>query len=280
MTDLFVTGADGQLGRALLAAAAARGVAAEGHDLDTLDITDARAVREAISWCRPAAVINCAAFTAVDACEEREAEATAVNGDAVGHLAAACDLTDALLVQISTDYVFSGDAGRPYREEDPPAPVNAYGRGKLRGEEAAASAREHLIVRTAWLYGRGGANFVEAIRRQLEAGAGELSVVADQRGNPTFADDLAAALLGLIGAEARGVVHAVNEGETSWHGFAEEIVRRLGRSAPVRRVTSDDLGLPARRPASSVLATDRLQAVLGRPLPHWKDALGRYLEAE
>ncbi len=279
MTGLLVTGSDGQLGRALLVEAAARGLSAEGHDVDTLDIRDPEAVRQMLNWIRPAALVNTAAFTAVDACESQEDEAMAINGTAVGHLAAACDLTGTVLVQISTDYVFSGDADRPYREDDPPAPISAYGRTKLRGEELAAGAKEHLIVRTAWLYGIGGRNFVEAIRRQIEGGAERLRVVDDQRGSPTFAGDLATAILDLLDVGARGIVHGVNAGSTTWYGFAREIVRQLRAEVDVEPVPTGDVPRPARRPRNSVLETRRLTTLLGRPMPEWPDALARYLEA-
>jgi dTDP-4-dehydrorhamnose reductase len=276
--QLLVTGSQGQLGRAVLAAAAGRGLVTDGRDLDTLDITSREAVDEWIVTARPRAVVNCAAYTAVDDCEGAEDEARAVNAAAVGHLAAACNQVGAVLVQISTDYVFDGAGSRPYREDDPVAPASAYGRTKLLGERAAASADHHLVIRTAWLYGRGGRHFVGAIRRQLEGGATRLRVVADQLGSPTYCDDLAGALLDLVEAGATGTVHAVNDGATSWHGFAEEIVRLLGADAEVIPVTTDEFPRPARRPAFSVLDTGRLAALIGRRLPPWSDALARYLE--
>ncbi|HOC41390.1 MAG TPA: dTDP-4-dehydrorhamnose reductase [Thermoanaerobaculales bacterium] len=278
MIDLLITGVHGQLGRALEGLARRRGLSVEGHDLDTLDIRDNGAVAQLIGRLRPRVLVNCAAFTAVDACETDEATATAINGTAVGHLAAACNVAGALLVHLSTDYVFAGDGTRPYTETDPVAPASAYGRSKLAGERLARSADRHLIVRTAWLYGRGGANFVEAIRRQIDGGAASLRVVADQVGSPTFCDDLAGALLELIDAEARGVVHAANSGSTSWHGFAVEIVRRLGAEVEVHAVTTADFPRPARRPAYSVLDTSLMAAAIGHHLPPWQDALARYLE--
>jgi dTDP-4-dehydrorhamnose reductase len=277
MVDLLITGVHGQLGRALERLARQRGLTVAGHDLDTLDICDRDAVAELVGRLEPRALVNCAAFTSVDACEADEATATAVNGTAVGHLAAACDSTGASLVQVSTDYVFSGDGDRPYTETDPVAPASAYGRSKLEGERLARTADRHLIVRTAWLYGHGGANFVEAIRLQIDGGASSLRVVADQVGSPTLCDDLAAALLELIDSGARGVVHAVNSGSTSWHGFAVEIARRLGAEVAVQAVTTADYPRPARRPAYSVLDTSRLAALIGRHLPPWQDALARYL---
>ncbi len=279
MPDILVTGAHGQLGRALLEAAAAHGLAAEGHDLDTLDIADAGAVAAALDRIRPGTVVNCAAWTAVDDCEDNPGLALAVNGTAVGHLAAACAATGATLVQVSTDYVFSGAGEHPYREDDPVGPTSAYGRSKLEGERLARRAPEHLVVRTAWLFGRGGRSFITAIRGQIEAGTSPLRVVADQRGCPTYCDDLAEAILGLLERGARGTVHAVNSGATTWHGFAEEIVRQLGARVDVRPVCTADVPRPAPRPANSVLDTARLAALLGAPLPTWRDALRRYLAA-
>jgi len=275
----FITGAHGQLGRALAAVCAARGREHEGRDLDTLDIRDRGVVADWIVAARPAAVINCAAFTAVDDCEDAEELATAVNGTAVGHLAAACNQVGALLAQLSTDYVFAGDLDRPYREDDPVGPRSAYGRSKLRGEELARTAHRHLVVRTAWLYGHGGRNFVEAIRAQLASGAARLRVVADQSGCPTFADDLALAIADLIESGAGGTFHAVNAGDTTWHGFAAEIVRLLEATAQVEPVSTAAFPRPAARPAFSVLDTTRLRKTLGRSLPAWEDGLRRYLEA-
>ena len=275
---ILVTGSYGQLGRAVIAEIERRGITALGRDLDTLDITDRRAVSEWIGANRPSAVVNCAAFTAVDACESREDEALAANATAVGNLARACNRAGACLVQISTDYVFDGTGSRPYREDDPVAPASAYGRTKLRGEELAGDATRHLIVRTAWLYGLGGRHFVGAIRDQIESGRTNLRVVADQVGSPTFCDDLAAATLDLLGVEAAGIVHAVNTGATSWHGFATEIARLRGAAVEIAPVTTDAFPRPAPRPAYSVLDTSRLEGLIGRPMPPWQDALARYLE--
>lgn len=276
---LLVTGSYGQLGRAVLAEAAARGIPTEGRDLDTLDITDRGAVAAWVEAARPRAIVNCAAYTAVDDCEEHEATARAVNATAVGHLADACNTTGSTLIQISTDYVFDGTANRPYREDDPVAPAGAYGRTKLLGEQSASTADHHLIIRTAWLYGLGGHHFVGAIRGQIEGGNTRLRVVADQLGCPTFCDDLAAAVLDLVAAEVAGVVHAVNTGVTSWHGFASEIVRQLGAEVEVVPVSTDEFPRPALRPAYSALDTTRLEQLIGRGMPSWQTALERYLEA-
>jgi dTDP-4-dehydrorhamnose reductase len=275
---ILITGAHGQLGRALARICRERNIEFEGRDIDTLDIGNPTAVGEWIENSNATDVINCAGFTAVDDCEDNEQTALSINGAAVGYLADACNAIDARLVQISTDYVFSGDADRPYVEDDPVAPINAYGRTKLRGEELAAGARRHLVIRTAWLYGHGGRNFVEAIRGQIENGATRLTVVADQRGSPTFCGDLGEAVLDLVDADAQGIVHGVNSGSTSWHGLAVAIAGYLGSDVDVEPVATADLPRPARRPAFSVLDTSRLARVLGREMPSWQDALRRYLE--
>lgn len=279
MTDVLITGVYGQLGRSVAEEARRQGLSVIGHDADTLDISDLDAVVALIADAKPAVLVNCAAFTAVDDCETDEDAALAVNGTAVGHLATACGANGTRLIHLSTDYVFDGNGKRPYREDDPVAPVSAYGRSKLDGERRACSAPDHLVVRTAWLYGRGGRNFVEAIRGQIEGGAESLTVVSDQVGSPTFCDDLAEALIDLSSIRASGIVHATNSGEVSWHGFAEEIARLLGSSIEVRPVTTADYPRPAHRPAYSVLDTSRLTELLGRRMPSWQDAVARYLAA-
>lgn len=274
---LLVTGSRGQLGRALERAAPRRGHEMFGVDLPELDVTDRGAVLAAVHTILPEAIVNCAAFTAVDAAESQPESAMAANGAAVGHLAAAANEVGATLVQVSTDYVFDGRSARPYREDDPPGPLSSYGRSKLAGEREAAAARSHLIVRTSWLFGERGANFVEAIRRQLDAGNRTLKVVDDQHGCPTYAADLADALLRLLEVGARGIVHATNEGATTWWAFACEIVRQLGVPAEVEAIRTAATDRPARRPQFSVLDGSRMTELLGSPLPPWQDALRRYL---
>ena len=274
---ILVTGSRGQLGRALERVAAERGHVFVGCDLPELDVTDAAAVHAAVRGARPDAVINCAAFTAVDAAEAEAERALAVNGTAVEGLASAADAVGAVLVQISTDYVFDGAARRPYREDDAVRPQSVYGRTKLAGERAAAAARRHLVARTAWLFGEGW-NFVAAIRKQIESGASTLRVVGDQRGCPTYAEDLAGALARLIESGARGTVHAVNGGDASWFEFAEEIVRRLGADATVIPITTAEAARPAPRPAYAVLDAGRLCGLLGGGLRPWQEALGDHLQ--
>jgi len=276
---MLVTGSRGQLGRALARVAAEAPFELIGFDLPELDITDDAAVRATARAVRPDVVVNCAAFTSVDAAENDEPGALAVNGTAVNHLAAAANEVSAPLVQISTDYIFDGTSQRPYREGDAPRPLNAYGRTKLAGERAAAAAARRLVVRTAWLFGEGGPNFVETIRRRLAAGERHLEVVDDQRGCPTYARDLAEAMVGLVTAGATGIVHVVNDGDTTWCEFAREIVRQLGLDVEVQPITTRQAGRPAPRPLYSVLDTSRLRTLLGRRLPPWRNALARYLRA-
>lgn len=277
---ILITGSHGQLGRSLVELCTRRGMDFEGRDIDTLDISIKSAVTRWIEEAQPGTVINCAAYTAVDDCESQEDLALSVNGYAVGYLASACDTVGARLVQVSTDYVFAGDSVTPYAVDDPVSPTSAYGRTKLAGEELAQTARNHLVIRTAWLYGHGGRNFVEAIRSQIEAGRRNLKVVADQQGCPTFCDDLAEAILDLLNVGTGGIVHAVNTGATTWHGFAVAIAESLGADVNILPVSTEEFPRPAPRPRYSVLDTSRLEAELGRGLPTWRDALRRYLGRE
>ncbi len=276
---LLVTGSRGQLGRALERHCRRRAVDCVGVDLPEVDITDPEAALGAVRDVRPDAVVNCAAFTDVDGAESAEAEAMAVNGTAVGHLAAAAAETGALLVQVSTDYVFAGDGERPYREDDPVRPVSAYGRSKLRGETEARTAGEWLIVRTSWLFGEGGRNFIEAIRRQIAAGREVLRVVDDQRGSPSYAADVAWAILRLVQRRETGTVHAANAGSCTWCDLAREVVRVTGAAVEVVPVATEAFPRPAPRPRYSVLDTGRLAGILGAPLPRWETAVARYLDS-
>ena len=275
---ILVTGADGMLGAALRWHLARKDPArvVVWTDVGQLDITDRRAVRQALQTHRPAVILNCAAYTNVDGCESHRDEAFRVNADAVEHLADAADATGSLLVQISTDFVFDGMSDRPYLEDDPTSPRCVYGQSKLAGELAAQRARDHLVVRTAWLYGPGGHNFPLAISRRAAAGE-PLRVVTDQVGCPTYTRDLAEALLELIDLDARGVVHACGSEAVSWFDFAEAIVALRYPGVTVGRTTSDSLDQPARRPAYSVLDCSKLRATIGDGLPGMSDALPRYV---
>ncbi|MGW3320190.1 dTDP-4-dehydrorhamnose reductase [Streptomyces fungicidicus] len=276
----LVTGAGGMLGQDVLARLAVAGERATALDRAALDLTDAAAVRRALERHRPAVVVNCAAWTAVDDAETREAEALAVNGDGPARLADACARTGAVLLHVSTDYVFAGDATAPYAEDAPTAPRSAYGRTKLAGERAVLNTLPDrgYVVRTAWLYGTGGANFVRTMIR-LEGQREKLDVVDDQRGQPTWSADLAGLLLALgrgalAGTAPPGVYHGTSSGETTWYGLTREIFRLLGADPDrVHPTTSEAFVRPAPRPAYSVLGHDRFAAAGVAPLRDWRAAL-------
>ncbi|WP_375401972.1 dTDP-4-dehydrorhamnose reductase [uncultured Sphingomonas sp.] len=268
----LVTGAHGQLGTALVRSAP-EGCAVVAHDRDTLDLTDAAAVRALVDRERPDVILNASAWTAVDAAEANEAAAHAINADAVGTLADAARAIGADLVHVSTDFVFDGERGVPYAPGDEPSPLGAYGRTKLAGELAAGP--DALIVRTAWVYGPTGGNFVRTMLR-LMAERDEVRVVADQIGTPTYAPDLAAALWRLHAAGARGVFHYTDSGAVSWYDFAvaiqEEAVAAglLARTVPVIPIATADFPTPAKRPSYSLLDKSATSALLGKPAPHWR----------
>lgn len=243
-----------------------------------LDITDSRCITECVREHQPAIIVNCAAYTRVDQAEQEESVANAVNGSAVQLLAEAANAAGALLVQVSTDFVFDGTKTTPYEVDDAPAPVSVYGRSKLLGEIAASHAQKHLIVRTSWLFGRNGPNFVEAMRNQVSKGTNPLRVVNDQRGRPTYTPHLAQALIRLAQNEdARGIVHYADEDACTWYDFACAIVSALGDAVSVQPVTSDEFPRPARRPAYSVLSTDRYERLTGVGPESWREGLSDYL---
>ena len=274
---VLVTGAGGMLAQAVVPALEHAGHEVVPHTRAALDVTDAARVLAAVASARPDWVCHLAAYTDVDGCESKLDHAMNVNGEGAGHAAAAAREAGAAVLAISSDYVFAGDDARPRRESDAVGPVSAYGRSKLAGEEAVRAANpRHLIVRTAWLYGRGGKNFVDTIRERALAGAA-LSVVDDQHGSPTWTEDLAAVLVELMEKSATGTMHATNDGDCTWHEFAREICAQVGARVDVARRSSADLGRPAKRPAYSVLDTSLLQRTLGHGLPHWRDALARYV---
>ncbi|MCX4974534.1 MULTISPECIES: dTDP-4-dehydrorhamnose reductase [unclassified Streptomyces] len=276
----LVTGAGGMLAQDVLARLAGAGVPAVAVARADLDITDPAAVRAVLSEHRPAVVVNCAAWTAVDDAETREDDALRINGDGPRHLAEACRELDAVLLHVSTDYVFPGDAEKPYAEDAPTGPRSAYGRTKLVGEQAvlATLPDSGFVVRTAWLYGAGGGNFVRTMIK-LEAVKDTLDVVDDQRGQPTWTVDLAdrLVLLGqaaLAGTAPAGVYHGTSSGETTWFGFTQEIFRLLGADAArVRPTTSAAFARPAPRPAYSVLGHDRWQQAGIEPIRDWSEGL-------
>ncbi|WP_160097609.1 dTDP-4-dehydrorhamnose reductase [Rhodococcus sp. T7] len=280
MTNILVTGARGQLGGHLLRRAEARGIPARGVGSDELDITDRDAVLAQVE--AGSVVINCAAYTAVDAAESDEDTARAVNEDGPANLAAACARVGARLIHVSTDYVFAGDGDTPYEVDVPTGPATAYGRTKLAGERAVHAALPSAhVVRTAWVYSGVGSDFVSTMRR-LERERDTVDVVDDQVGSPTFAGDLADALLELAGRSDidAPVLHATNSGRASWFDLARAVFEEAG--ADPRRVhpcTSAQFVRPAPRPAYSVLS-GRAWADAGlTPLRPWRDALRAALHA-
>ena len=272
-----VVGSRGQLGRELLRTLARTSHQASGHDVESVDIRDPGSVAALLDDVRPDAVINCAAWTRVDAAETEEAAANGVNADGPRVLAEGCRSRGILLCHLSTDYVFDGTATEPIDEAAAPHPQSAYGRGKLAGEAAVRAALpSHQIVRTAWLYGQEGPNFVLTMLR-LARERGALRVVADQWGSPTWTGHLAPALVRLVERGTPGTYHLTNSGSTSWHGFAQAIVEEAGLSVPVEPIGTADYPTPAPRPAYSVLANRAWERLGEAPLPPWLDGLRGYL---
>jgi dTDP-4-dehydrorhamnose reductase len=267
---LLITGAAGMLGRDV-AAAAER----SGHDFlalarAQLDVADSAAVQRAIADARPDAVINCAAWTDVDGAEEHEAAATRINGEAAGHLAAAAPY----LVHVSSDYVFDGRGTAPYREDDATTPLSAYGRSKLAGEHAVQQANpEHAIVRSSWLFGAGGRNFVDTMLR-LGAERDELRVVDDQIGCPTFTGHLGEALVQIAERRTKGILHVAGGGACSWFELARAALEQQNVTTRIEPCTTAEFPRPAPRPAYSVLGSTRPDAPT---LPPWRDGLRAYL---
>jgi dTDP-4-dehydrorhamnose reductase len=254
-----------------------------GVDLPELDITDPDAVLAYVGDVRPDAVLNCAAWTDVDGAESHREQAQAVNAAGAGNLARAAAAHAAPLLHVSTDYVFDGRApldgegqARPYLESDPTGPSSVYGQSKLAGElEVLGASPRHTVVRSAWLFGVRGRNFVDTMLRLAEEREA-VQVVDDQIGCPTWTGHLAPALLGLLERDVRGLVHLAGAGAVSWNGFAQEIFRQAERSCRVETASSAQMARPAPRPAWSVLASERAEVL---PMPDWRDGLAGYLAA-
>ncbi len=280
---LLVVGARGQLGTDLVTAARAAGIDVLGVGSRDLNITDVVAVQQVLGYLaagaaaagQRAVVINAAAYTAVDDAESDRDAAYAVNADGPGHLAVAARRLGLGLIHVSTDYVFPGDGIRPYRPTDPTGPRSVYGASKLAGEHRVRQAHPDAhVVRTAWVWGAAGGNFVKTIAR-LASSRPTLRVVDDQRGTPTYTVDLAAGLLELAAADLPGgVLHATNGGETTWYGFARAILTELGQDPDrIEPTTTAEFPRPAPRPAYSVLSGAEWAAAGLTPLRPWRDAL-------
>jgi len=272
----LITGAAGMVGHDVVQALQMRNEDVVAFNRGELDIADAAAVRTRVEQVRPDIVVNCAAYTRVDDAEREESLASAINGSAVDCLAEAANACGALLTQISTDFVFDGSKRKPYDIDDAPAPLSAYGRSKLLGEHAATGARDFLIVRTAWLFGTHGPNFVEAIRNQVRKGTNPLRVVDDQRGRPTYTPHLELSMLARRSAEARGIVHYADEDECTWFDFAREIVSLTGGAVQIKPVSTSEFSRPAPRPAYSVLSTERYERLTGAKPDSWREGLREY----
>lgn len=281
--NILVTGCYGQLGRELQRLASC---SLEHQwfftDVDTLDITDPDAVERCFSEHRIGVCVNCAAYTAVDKAEDEPQLAALVNATAPKILAEACLKHQALLVHISTDYVFDGNANEPYKVDDPIHPQSVYGDTKAEGERfIRESGCNHLIVRTAWLYSSTGKNFVRTML-QLADTRPEINVVNDQRGCPTWAHDLAQALLTLVNhygtAPVQETFHFTNEGDITWYDFACAIMEIAGKTCKVNPIATDQYPAKAHRPAYSVLDLSKIKEVTGMEIPHWRDSLKQCIE--
>ena len=293
MKKLLLVGANGMLAKAVKQCAPS-GYELTLLDLPEFDISIKDQVLEVLKKLRPEVIVNCAAYTNVDGCETNEEIASRVNGTGVGYLAEAAKEIGAVLVHISTDYVFEGNKGTPYIEDDAVNPISAYGRSKLLGERAILDSglERFFIIRTSWLYGPGGKNFVETIVR-LAKEREELRIVSDQVGSPTYTHDLAEAVFNLLKAESShlspvtshcpyGIYHFANEGQCSWHEFATAIIEEAKiagepivaqKLVPIR---TEEYPLPATRPAYSVFSKEKYKAATNSVVPHWQESLREY----
>lgn len=287
---ILITGSAGMLGTQVVCdlsrgytelgevPAALKGAEVLTADVDTLDITDKAATEEYMEENRPDVVINCAAYTNVDGCESHQDDAFTVNAIGPRNLAIACEKVGAKLVHVSTDYVFRGDEATPRREYDITNPISVYGKTKHAGEEFVKQfCSRYFIVRTAWLYGYHGKNFVKTMVRLCNERGGA-SVVNDQHGNPTNAADLSHHLLKIAACEEYGTYHCTGNGECTWYEFAAEIARLAGFEGCMKPCTSDEFPTPTKRPAYSSLDNMMLRVTVGDEMRHWKDALAAYFE--
>jgi len=276
---ILLIGALGMLGRDLQPILCDRHEVV-GRDIQDLDIADPVQTEKEIRLLRPEVVLNAAAFTDVDGCESQRERAFSVNADGAGHVARGCRSAGSRLIHLSTDYVFDGESRVSYTEESSPRPLNVYGESKLKGEQLILeTGGNHLILRTAWLYGKHGKNFVDTILR-LASQQEELRVVDDQRGSPTFTRDLSRAIAQLLDKDVRGILHVTNSGSCSWFEFAEKILetRQIpGRKIRVIPISSRELNRPARRPSNSLLDCSCFQKLTGSPMRPWDEALRDYL---
>lgn len=281
---ILVIGSNGQLGTDFAAQAESAGHYVIGVDYPQIDIREKSSVKSCMDGANPDVVVNCAAYTAVDNCETDSNAAFALNGDACGTLAEVCKSCGALLVHISTDYVFDGNASSPYTEDSQTDPQSVYGKSKLRGEKTILDSYDNsMIFRIAWLYGAHGNNFVKTIRKIAEANAKEnkpLRVVSDQFGTPTWTVSVCRQILVMLDKRERGVFHCTSEGSCSWYDFAKAIVDAAGINADVQPCTTAEFPRPAPRPTYSVLENARLKSAGMNIMPDWREAFREFLSTE
>lgn len=275
--SILVLGESGLIGSALMELFSGEKI--HGRDKPTCDVTNPDEVLSVLEELNPSAVINATGFTNVDECESEPEKAFELNSKAPETLARACRRFDCLLVHLSTDFVFDGLLQRPYRENDPTNPISAYGRTKLAGEEAVKKeGKDWLMVRTSWVFGHQGRDFVRTILK-LAGQNNELNVVDDQTGCPTYSLDIARGIMKLIEVGARGIFHMVNAGQTTWFGLAKRALSISGfNDVTINPITSQQLARPAQRPAYSVLDTSLFQNTTGIKLRSWEEALDAFLK--
>lgn len=278
MDKVLVTGVAGQLGYDVVRVLQDRNIEAVGVDIADFDLTDKEAVLSYIKKASPTCIVHCAAYTAVDKAEDDQEKAYAVNVLGTRHIAGAAKETGAKLMYISTDYVFDGEKKEPYDADDPNNPLGVYGNSKYLGEgECRAQVQKLFIVRLSWVFGKNGNNFVKTMLRLSET-KDEISVVCDQSGSPTYTPDAARIICDMIATEQYGIYHVSNEGFCTWHEFASEIMRLAGRSTRIKPITTAEYPTRTRRPKNSCFSKKELDANGFERLPHWKDALDRYLK--
>ncbi|MDD4564569.1 MAG: dTDP-4-dehydrorhamnose reductase [Eubacteriales bacterium] len=275
---ILVTGVDGQLGYDVVKELNRRKIECLGVDISDFDIKDEKASHKFIVNYLPDAVIHCAAYTAVDKAEDNPDLCRAVNSEGPGNIAKACKEAEAKMVYISTDYVFPGDGNGYYETDDLTGPLNVYGKTKLDGELAVKAILDHyFIVRTSWVFGVNGNNFIKTMLKLTEA-RNEISVVSDQIGSPTYTADLAPLLCDMVVTDKYGTYHATNEGICSWAELAEEVFKTANRHTKVNHITTEEYPTKAIRPKNSRLSKKSLDEAGFKRLPEWKNAINRYLE--
>lgn len=280
--NIVITGVQGLLGHEVAHVCEEQGDKVVGTDVRLpsmpLDITDLAAIRNVLSFLKPEWLINCAAFTDVDGCETRQDAAYELNARAPGYLARACEEYGTKLLHMSTDYVFSGNKEEPYCETDETDPLSIYGKSKRAGEIAIQEGIEHyIIVRTQWLFGPYGKNFVSTILN-IARDKDKITVVNDQHGSPTYSKDLARAIRQLIGCNAQGIYHVCNRGNATWFDLAKKALELVDLPTEVVPVGTKDFPRPARRPANSIFSTKRFTDTTGKLMPAWQISLGQYVK--